>query len=159
MSKVTAICGKVGSGKTYYAQKLLETQQAILLSNDELLHDVLPNTHPGDQKDLMERINRYLMKKAVELVKCGCDVILDWGFWKKEERVRLTQYFVERRIPIEWVYTRVNDDVWKKNIEKRNGEIEKRDDGSSFYLNEEILERANRLFEPPEADEGMIVVE
>ena len=135
MSKVTAICGKVGSGKTYYARKLMETQKVVLLSNDELLHDVFPNTHPGDQKDLMKRIDMYLMKKAVELVRCGCDVILDWGFWKKEERVRLTQYFVERRIPIEWVYTRVNDDVWKKNIEKRNGEIEKRWKGRTGYLN------------------------
>ena len=159
MNKVTAICGKVGSGKTYYARKLVETQKAVLLSNDELLHDVLPNMHPGNQEDLMKRIDMYLMKKAVELVRCGNHVILDWGFWRKEERIRLTRYFEESNIPIEWVYIRVNDDVWKKNIEKRNMEVEKRDDGSSFYLNEDILERANRLFEPPEADEGMIVVE
>lgn len=159
MNKVTAICGKVGSGKTYYARKLMETQNAVLLSNDELLHDVFPNTHPGDQKDLMERINMYLIKKAAELVRNGCHVILDWGFWKKEERVQLTRYLEERKIPIEWVYIRVNDDAWKKNIEKRNREVEKHDDGYSFYLNEEILKRANRLFEPPEADENMIVAD
>ena len=67
MNKVTAICGKVGSGKTYYARKLMGTQNAVLLSNDELLHDVFPNTHPGDQKDLMERINMYLIKKQLNL--------------------------------------------------------------------------------------------
>ena len=26
------------------------------------------------------------MKKAVEIVKAGCNVILDWGFWTKAER-------------------------------------------------------------------------
>ena len=41
MNKVIAICGKVGSGKTYYARQMMQEQNAVLLSNDELLHDLL----------------------------------------------------------------------------------------------------------------------
>ena len=50
MSKVIAICGKVGSGKTYYAKKIMEKHEAVLLSNDELLHDVFPDTHPNNEQ-------------------------------------------------------------------------------------------------------------
>ncbi len=159
MSKVIAISGKVGSGKTYYAKKIMEKQKVILLSNDELIHDVFPNTHPNDQQPLMANINRYLIKKATEIVQNGCDVILDWGFWKKEERVKLTQYFQERNIFIEWYYISLDDETWKKNIEIRNKMVKEQDDGSSFSLNDEILERANKLFEVPLKDENMIIIE
>ena len=159
MSKVIAICGKVGSGKTYYAKKMLEKQKAVLLSNDELLHDIFPNTHPNNEQELMININRYLVKKSVEIVNNGCDVILDWEFWKKEERKQLTQYFQERNISTLWYYVSVDDETWKKNIETRNKEVKEQDDGSSFPLNEEILDRANKLFEVPSEDENMIIIE
>ena len=158
MSKVIEICGKVGAGKTYYAKKIMEKQKAVLLSNDELLHYVFPNTHPNNEQELMTNINMYLVKKGAEIVNNGCDVILDWGFWKKEERKQLTQYFQERNISTLWYYVSVDDETWKKNIETRNKEVKEQDDGSSFPLNEEILDRANKLFEVPSQDENMIII-
>ena len=159
MGKVIAICGKVGSGKTYYAKKIMEKHKAVLLSNDELLHDVFPDTHPNNQQMLMKNINMYLVKKSAEIAKNGCDVILDWGFWKREERKKLTQYFKDRNISIEWYYISVDDETWYKNIEIRNKAVKENDDGSSFTLNEEILERANKLFEAPSQDENMIIID
>ena len=106
----------------------------------------------------MTNINMYLVKKGAEIVNNGCDVILDWGFWKKEERKQLTQYFQERNISIEWYYVSVDDETWKKNIEMRNKSVKEHDDGSSFSLNEEILDRANKLFEVPSQDENMIII-
>lgn len=43
------------------------------------------------------------MKKAVEIVKAGCNVILDWGFWTKAERQETTKYFNQFGIDVEWI--------------------------------------------------------
>ena len=36
MAKIIAICGKICSGKTYYAQSLKDKENAVILSCDEL---------------------------------------------------------------------------------------------------------------------------
>lgn len=43
--------------------------------------------------DFAKRVNEYLMKKAIDIVRAGANVILDWGFWSKEERINLTNYY------------------------------------------------------------------
>ena len=35
MGKVIAICGKIASGKTYYANQIKEKENAIILNTDE----------------------------------------------------------------------------------------------------------------------------
>ena len=37
MAKVFLICGKICSGKSTYARKLMENRQAVLLSADEIM--------------------------------------------------------------------------------------------------------------------------
>lgn len=40
MSKVILICGKIGSGKTTYANKLVKQLNAVNISQDELMLDL-----------------------------------------------------------------------------------------------------------------------
>ena len=35
----------------------------------------------------MERCQKYLFGKSLEIIEIGCNVILDWGLWMKEERI------------------------------------------------------------------------
>ena len=35
MAKLLCICGKIGCGKTYYANRLKEQEHAVILSTDE----------------------------------------------------------------------------------------------------------------------------
>ena len=159
MNKVIALCGKVGSGKTFYARQLMEKEAAVLFSNDELFYDLFPHSHPFRQQEQMEAVNSYLMKKAAEVAGAGGTVILDWGFWTKKERAQLTEYFRVQDISVEWHYLSVSGEKWKDYVEKRNRAVLHADDGSSFYLSAEVLERANRLFEAPGPEERMIVVD
>lgn len=86
MSKVILICGKICSGKSYYANKIKANEKAVILSIDEVTYDLI-NNEQGEMYDaLVLKINHYLRKKALEFVKVGCNVILDWGFWTKQDR-------------------------------------------------------------------------
>ena len=151
MNKVIAICGKVASGKTYYAMMIKEDMNAVLLSNDEVLKHLFPGTHPNDDPKLMERINAYLLTKAEEITENGCDVILDWGFWTKKERRALTDRFDGRHIPIEWIYLDIDEKTWKEHIKQRN--LNNNLNDYDYQLPEQVIKKANDLFEIPDKAE------
>ena len=80
------ICGRICSGKSTYAQRLRVQNKAVLLSIDEIMLAVF-GQHCGDKHDeYAGRTERYLLDKSLEIVATGLDVILDWGFWRKEKR-------------------------------------------------------------------------
>ena len=83
---VHLICGKLCSGKTRYAGKLQALTGAVCLSCDEIEYDLFHH-ELGERYDAVAAdIKRYLHKKAVEIARAGCPVILDWGFWQRAER-------------------------------------------------------------------------
>ena len=41
MAKVILICGKICSGKSYYARKLKEKEHAVILSRDEMTYELI----------------------------------------------------------------------------------------------------------------------
>ena len=49
------------------------------------------------------------MKKAIDIVRVGCNVILDWGFWRSYNRRYMNEYFKNENIDVEWHYMDVDD--------------------------------------------------
>ena len=43
MARIILICGKICSGKTYYARQLKEKYNAVILSTDEATYDLINN--------------------------------------------------------------------------------------------------------------------
>lgn len=82
MAKVILICGKLASGKSYYAKQIRDKQKAVILNTDELTYAMFDNEQGEKYMELAERANNYLMNKAIEIVEANCNVILDWGFWR-----------------------------------------------------------------------------
>lgn len=93
MPKIIAICGRICSGKSHYANQIKEKENAVILSLDEATYELIDNEQGEFYNAFAERVNKYLMKKAAEIVKAGCNVILDWGFWTKAARRETTKYF------------------------------------------------------------------
>ena len=118
MGKVILICGKICSGKTYYANILKEKENAVILSTDEVTYDLIDNMQGEAYEDFAYRVNKYLMKKSIELAKIGCNVILDWGFWSKKERKEITELYKQNKIDIQWHYIDIDDEMWYDNIKK-----------------------------------------
>ena len=93
MAKVILICGKLASGKSYYAKQIKEKENVVILNTDELTYAMFDNEQGEKYMELAQRANNYLMNKAVEIVKANCNVILDWGFWKAHNRRYMNKFF------------------------------------------------------------------
>ncbi len=153
MAKVYLICGKICSGKTYYAEKLRRSFSAVILSTDEVTCDLTDNRQGEGYDAFAKRVNGYLRKKAVQIVQAGANVILDWGFWTQAGRTEISEYFRTRRIPYEWHYVDASDEQWEKNIAERNRRIENGEGGSDFYVDEGLRSKVLSLFEIPSREE------
>ncbi len=147
--KIIAICGNICSGKTYYANKIKQKENAVILSVDEVTYDLINNEQGEFYDEFCPRVNKYLMKKSVELANIGCNVILDWGFWTKQVRKETTEFYKSKDINIEWHYIDVDDETWEKSIEERNKRIEEGNGGSDFYLNEGLKKKIIEKWEAP----------
>ncbi len=159
MSKIIAICGKICSGKTYYANALKEKENALILSCDEITK-LLFNNDLGEHHDEMSaRIWDYFMKKSEELAHIGCNVILDWGFWRREDRKMLSDFYAARNIVCEWHYMDVSDETWYKNIEQRNARLQSGNGGSDYFLDEGLMQKLLSRWEAPEKSEIDVWVE
>jgi len=152
MNKIILICGKICSGKTIYAKKIAKDLNAVILSVDEITLSLF-GQHLGDKHDeICEKIEEYLYKKALEILSVGINVILDWGFWKRENRQFVTKYFKALGINVEWHYIDVDKITWNKNIFKRNNAIRNNEE-NNYFIDENIIKKLENLFEKPEPNE------
>lgn len=157
MAKVILICGKIASGKSWYCRELLRKSPALLLSVDEVT-DRIFDKQLGERHDqISARIRAYLFDKAAEAIAAGADVILDWGFWTRDWRQEASDFFRQRDIPMEWHYMDISDEVWQENIARRNADVLAGRD-NSYYVDEGLLDKLVRLFEPPEPGEMDVIV-
>lgn len=153
MPKVIALCGKICSGKTFYANKIKDGKNAVILSTDEVTFYLMDNEQGERYDDFAKRVNEYLMKKAIDIVRAGANVILDWGFWSKEERINLTNYYKKYNIPVEWHYVDVTQEKWQDLIKKRNELIVSGQEEYSFYFDDGLKKKLLDSFNEPSKEE------
>ena len=151
--KIIAICGKIASGKSYYANTIKEKENAVILNTDELTYAMFDNEQGEKFTKLAKRANDYLLKKAVEIAKVGCNVILDWGFWNKISRTNTTEYFKSNDINIEWHYIDIEDSEWEENIAERNQKIENGENKADFYVTAGLKKKLLENWETPSKEE------
>lgn len=153
MNKVILICGKICSGKTFYARQLQQQEDAVILSTDEATFDLIENQQGAFYDQFAPKVNRYLRKKAVEIVKAGANVILDWGFWTKRDRDEISSFLDANKIPYEWHYIDISHHDWKKNITERNCRINAGMGSSDFYVDDGLMKKLLSAFEEPKKEE------
>ena len=67
MNKVILLCGKICSGKSTYAEKIIQKEKAVLLSCDELMLAIF-DPLLGDKHDIIsDRVQKYLYQKSLIL--------------------------------------------------------------------------------------------
>lgn len=160
MPKVLIMCGKICSGKSTYAEKLKLENKAVILSVDELTLALFEN-QAGEKIDFyVEKLKEYFLKKSLDIVEAGADVILDWGFWTKKERDYAREFYDSRNISYQFYYMNVGIDEWKKRILKRNQEI-KSEQLEAYPIDKGLLSKVERMFEEPDRKElkDMIIIE
>lgn len=156
MSKVYLICGKICCGKTTYAQKLCADNNAILLSVDEITLALFGQYCGDKHDDYVERTEKYLLNKSMEFINKDINVVLDWGFWTKEERKAVKEFYSSRGIECELHYIEISDKTWKYRLNKRNIAV-LAEVTSAYYVDENLAEKFGFMFEEPcEADIDVI---
>ncbi len=156
MAKVFLICGKICCGKTTYAKKLCTQNNAVLLSVDEITL-ALFGQHCGDKHDeYVERTEKYLLNKSLELIQKDINVVLDWGFWTKAERLAVKEFYEFRGIECELHYIDISDETWKHRLNKRNNAV-LADEISAYYVDDNLAAKFASIFEVPNKAEIDVV--
>ena len=152
MAKAYLICGKICSGKSTYAEQLRVMYHAVVLSTDEITL-ALFGQHCGEKHDnYVERTQNYLFNKSLELIEVGINVILDWGFWLKEERDYARKFYKSRNIECEFHYIDISKETWHTRLYKRNSEVLAQTT-SAYYVDANLAEKFASIFEVPDEDE------
>ena len=156
MAKVYLICGKLCCGKTTYSQKLCAENDAVLLSVDEMTLTVFGQNCGEKHDEYVLNAKKYLLNKSLELIDKNINVVLDWGFWTKAERLTVKEFYKSRDIECELHYIDISDDVWNARIEQRNQAV-LTDKTSAYYVDENLLAKFNSIFEVPSEGEIDVV--
>lgn len=152
MGKAILICGRICSGKSTYAERLREKENAVILSADEIMLSFF-DRQLGDQHEVIAaKVEGYLKKKALDILATGTSIILDWGFWTATGRRENRAYFESRGFACEMHCVEISGETWQRNIDRRNAQVLA--GRSDVYLVDEGLKcKIDRLFEQPQDSE------
>ena len=144
------ICGLPGAGKTTLAKKLAKEREAARLCPDDWILAILK-----DQQDIVERdrlrdpMEQLLWRHAQRLLALGLTVILENGFWSKQERDGYRDYAKNKGIRVELYFVHADFDTLWQRVEKRNSNL------LEFQITKKELEDGWQVFEPPTKEEGL----
>lgn len=144
-------CGLPGSGKTTLAERIEQEVPALRLTADLWLHELYPgiSTSEAEAGPFRGRVERLQWPTAVRALELGCNVVLDWGVWAREERdlYRTGAREVGARVVLCLLDPPV-DELWNR-LSRRNAD---RPFGAFAITKAELL-RWSELFERPGANE------
>lgn len=150
MATLFLLCGLPGAGKTTCAKELEREPKTLRLTADEWIYPLLKDVADKTELDrLRVPIEAIQWELAVKLLRLEINVILDWGFWSREQR---TAYRLEAEslgARVEMRFFNAGRDELLKRLARRNAA---RAPGT-FIVTETELDRWIPWYEPPFADE------
>ncbi len=140
------LCGLPGAGKSTLAKKLASEMPAVVMSPDQELYE--RGISFFDEKARAD-IEAEQWKKALKLAKSGSNVVLENGFWGREERDKLRLEAHSNGLRIELHYLELPfEELWQR-VDTRN----KKETELDAPLTRERLEKSASQLQPPDKDE------
>ena len=138
------------SGKTTLAKKLEQEQSALRLTPDEWQIGLFGQDAEDPQHDARHSfIEAMLWNIASRALELGINVILDYGFWAREEREDYRQRAKRLGASSEVHYLDVPDAELLRRLAERNAQSTQ----ESFYIPEESMQPWMVFFQKPTPDE------
>ena len=148
MATLHLMVGLPCAGKTTYARKLAEEERALLLTPDvwhlKLFGDDVGCEEHDRRHGTVEGIMWDVAERALAL---NCNVILDFGFWAREERDDFRARAKALGAGFRIHYREVPPEELFRRLELRNREK------STFVIPRSEMERYMTIFQPPSAEE------
>ena len=138
------------SGKTTLARKLEQECSALRLTTDEwhvrLFGQDAKEPEHDSRHSLIEAI---LWNIASRVLVLGTNVILDFGFWAREEREDYRLRAKQLGASSEVHFLDVSKDELMRRLEERNSQSSQ----ESFYISAEMMKPWIEFFQKPTPDE------
>ncbi len=152
MSTLYLICGLPGSGKTTLAKDLESTCMALRLCPDEWISIIIKDKKDKKELDrLREPVEGLMWDLAKKLLISDVNVILENGFWSREERLHYLrsgkQVDQNVKVILHYLDSPI-ENLWER-IQKRNFELPE----DCFHVTRDELNLWRDLFIPPDQDE------
>ena len=127
-----------------------------MLSVDEITL-ALFGQHCGDKHDeYVARTEKYLLNKSLELIQNDINVVLDWGFWTRAERLAVKEFYKSRGIECELHYIEISEETWQYRLNKRNNAVLAKET-SAYYVDNNLAAKFASIFEVPNEAEIDVV--
>ncbi len=152
MSTLYLICGMPGSGKTTLAKEIETRCKAVRLCPDEWISSIMEDKNEKNELDrLREPIEGLLWDLAKKLLTFNVDVVLENGFWSRDERLeflrRAKQVDPQVRVILHYLDLSI-ESLWQR-IQKRNLGLPE----DCFHITREELDQWMSWFTPPNEEE------
>jgi len=149
MATLHLMVGLPCSGKTTLARTLEQKYSALRLTPDEWQVRLFGQDATDPQHDtrhgLIEALQWEVAERALAL---GTNVILDFGFWAREEREDFRSRAKQLGASSEVHFLDVPSDELLRRLAKRNGEP-----GLAFHIPKEMMGSWIAFFQKPDQDE------
>jgi predicted kinase len=144
------ICGLPGAGKTTLAKCLARERPALRLTPDEWIASLLADASDTVELDrLRSPVESVQWEVAARVLALGVDVVLDWGFWSRQERDDYRARAGALGASAEVRFLDASRDALWARLSARNDDLPP----GTFVVTEAQLDLWWSWFEPPTADE------
>ena len=143
---VYIIAGQIGAGKTTFAKKLEKKTGAIRFTPDEWMLKLFKEM-PGNEDfdEYYFRCCAVAWETAKKILEKGIDIILDFGFWKKNDRKKYKQMISDLGYNCKLYHVFCEVEEIKKRLNIRN----KQQPDGAVTIDAEAFDFFSPQFEPP----------
>ena len=153
MSEIVLCCGKVCSGKSTFASLLKRGHGWHHFSSDAwMLHFYEPTTDRVLFDERLAKCEEMIYGVSEQILAGGGDVVLDAGFWKRNERAIVRARFESLGHRVAIVYFPIS---LERQLEYMRARNESGTPGSYRFDRGTVI-ALNRFFEPPTPEEQTI---
>jgi len=140
------IVGLPGAGKTVRAKSLAAEHAALRLTPDAWMIPLFGDSDAGGKRDVLEG---RLIWLALEALRLGTNVVLDFGFWTRDERSSLQSLARQVGASCQVVYVAVDRAMQLERVRRRW--VSTPDE--TFMITEAELDQWRSQFEVPDTAE------